>query len=282
MKLSSQQFINCPNKSITLLGMSGVGKTTLSGLLPSDKWFHYSGDYRIGTRYMNEPILDQVKKMAMEHPFLRDQLRKDSIYIRNNITIENLDPISEYLGKIGDPALGGLGLEEFKIRQHIFRQAEVSAMNDVPEFIEKARDIYNYPHFLNDAGGSICGLGSAECWDQLSQKSLVLYLQANTEMEQLLIERAQEYPKPLNYEEAFLEEHIAKYLSEHAIANDAEIVPDEFVKWIFPKLLQWRTPQYEDIAARYGYTADASKIFDLRDEADFIEFVCEAIERDSG
>jgi len=69
MKLTRQQFIDWQNKSITLLGMSGVGKTTLSSLLPSDQWFHYSGDYRIGTRYLNEAILDQVKSIAMEHPF---------------------------------------------------------------------------------------------------------------------------------------------------------------------------------------------------------------------
>ncbi|MBX2869679.1 MAG: hypothetical protein KTR18_13440 [Acidiferrobacterales bacterium] len=278
MKLTREQFIDWPNKSITLLGMSGVGKTTLSSLLPTDQWFHYSGDYRIGTRYLNEAILNQVKKMAMEHPFLRDQLRKDAIYIRSNVTIENLGPISDYLGKIGNPDLGGLELEEFNFRQALFREAEVQAMNDVSAFIDKARNIYGYPHFLNDAGGSICGLGHEECWDQLSQNSLVLYLEANEEMEEVLIERAQKYPKPLNYEVSFLNQHVEEYLHAKKLESDVDIVPDEFVQWIFPKLLKWRKPQYQRIAERYGHTADASKIFELRDEDDFIEFVCDAIE----
>ena len=158
MKLSAQEFRDQEHKSITLLGMSGVGKTFLSNILRKSDWFHYSGDYRIGTRYLNEPILDNIKIKAMQVPFLRDLLRSDSIYINNNITIDNLDVVSSFLGKVGDPELGGLPLEEFKHRQKLFNDAEVAAMNDVPEFIKKARQIYGFNHFINDAGGSICEL----------------------------------------------------------------------------------------------------------------------------
>lgn len=278
MKLTRQQFIDWQNKSITLLGMSGVGKTTLSSLLPSDLWFHYSGDYRIGTRYLNEAILDQVKSIAMEHPFLREQLCKDSIYIRNNITIDNLGPISDFLGEIGNPALGGLGVEEFKRRQWLFRDAEIAAMQDVAAFIERARTIYRYPHFLNDAGGSICGLSDAECWQQLSEKTLVLYLRADEETEQILLQRARKHPKPLNYDEPFLDQHLAEYLAINNLTAVDDIVPDEFVQWVFPGLMEWRRPQYQRIADKYGYTADAGKIPELRDQQDFLEFVCEALD----
>ena len=51
MKLTASEFTKWPNKAITLLGMSGIGKTTLANKLPKSKWFHYSGDYRIGTKY---------------------------------------------------------------------------------------------------------------------------------------------------------------------------------------------------------------------------------------
>ena len=50
MKFTIDEFRAWKNKSVTLLGMSGVGKTHLSMLLRSHHWFHYSGDYRIGTR----------------------------------------------------------------------------------------------------------------------------------------------------------------------------------------------------------------------------------------
>ena len=98
MKMSLKEFNEWPNKAITLLGMSGIGKTTLANRLPKSDWFHYSGDYRIGTQYLNEPILDNIKERAMEIDFLSELLRTDSIYISTNITVDNLYPISTYLG----------------------------------------------------------------------------------------------------------------------------------------------------------------------------------------
>ena len=79
MKLTASEFTKWPNKAITLLGMSGIGKTTLANKLPKSKWFHYSGDYRIGTKYLEEPILDNIKERAMEVSFLKDLLKTASI-----------------------------------------------------------------------------------------------------------------------------------------------------------------------------------------------------------
>ena len=70
MKMSPDQFRSWETKRITLLGMSGVGKTTLANKLPRQSWFHYSGDYRIGTRYLDEPISDNMKLQAMEPMWL--------------------------------------------------------------------------------------------------------------------------------------------------------------------------------------------------------------------
>ena len=142
MRMSRSDFLAWPHKAITLLGMSGVGKTTLAYKLPSSKWFHYSGDYRIGTKYLAEPILDNIKRQAMQVGFLRALLRSDSIYIASNITFHNLQPVSTFLGKIGRTDLGGLPVAEFKRRQGLHRAAEISAMRDVAEFIVKAQEIY--------------------------------------------------------------------------------------------------------------------------------------------
>ena len=92
MQFTIDEFRAWKNKSVTLLGMSGVGKTHLSMLLRSHFWFHYSGDYRIGTRYLDEPIMDLIKEQAMQVPFLRDLLRNDWIQIRNNIKVHDLGP----------------------------------------------------------------------------------------------------------------------------------------------------------------------------------------------
>lgn len=57
MRMTPDEFLRWEHKAITLLGMSGAGKTTLANKLPKTSWFHYSGDYRIGTKYLVEPFL---------------------------------------------------------------------------------------------------------------------------------------------------------------------------------------------------------------------------------
>ncbi len=277
MRLTAAQFRECPNKAITLLGMSGVGKTTFSSKLPSDTWFHYSGDYRIGTKYLDEPILDNIKAHAMQNEFLRDLLLSDSIRIRNNITTDHLHPISKFLGMVGNPGFGGLDVGEFKRRQALFRDAEVRAMADVGRFMKKARQDYRNPHFINDAGGSVCGLNDRECWQGLSETTVILYLEASVEMEKLLLERALQNPKPLFYENEFLDQNLQMYLEQNGLQQTGEIIPDEFFKWVFPHLVDFRKSRYQAIADKYGYTIDAEKISEMRDEKDITELICSAL-----
>ena len=80
-----------PQKRVLVYGMSGLGKTHMSTTVRSSgQWFHYSIDYRIGTRYMGELIADNAKAEAMKVPFLRDLLLSDSIYIGSNITFDTV------------------------------------------------------------------------------------------------------------------------------------------------------------------------------------------------
>ena len=133
MKFSVEEFRAWENKCVTLVGMSGVGKSYLSSTLrQTGSWFHYSGDYRIGTRYLDERILDMIKEQAMKVPFLQELLRNDWIYIRNNIKVEDLGPVLSYVGKLGNPELGGVELETFIKHQACYRQAEIDTMRDVP------------------------------------------------------------------------------------------------------------------------------------------------------
>lgn len=282
MRLSASEFVNSPAKRLSLLGMSGVGKSTLAKKLPSDQWFHFSGDYRIGTRYLDEEIHDTLLLEAMRQPMLEQLLRSDSIYIRSNLTIENLAPLSAYLGKLGNPELGGLELAEFKRRQQLHHDAEIRTFGDVPSFIQRAERIYGYAHFLNDAGGSLCELGDPRVMQTLAEHTLILYLQASSADEELLIERAQSHPKPLYYRAEFLDQQLEIYLRERDLRYVAEVDPNDFVTWVFPALFRSRVPRYEALAKRYGYTVDAREVLAVRDERDFIDLVAEAIDRHDG
>ena len=279
MKLSAGEFRDWSNKRITLLGMSGVGKTRISNLLRRGNWFHYSADYRIGTRYLDEAILDNIKVQAMQVPFLRDLLQSDSIFIRNNITVDHLKPVSTFMGKVGNPELGGLSLKEFKRRQHLHRDAELAAFRDVPEFIQKAQSIYGYSHFINDAGGSLCELDEPEILRLLDEHTLFLYIKASEQDEKALIARAVADPKPLYYRDAFLDEKLSVYMSERQLDYIAQIDPNDFVRWVFPHLFYARIPRYEAIIAEHGYTVTTAELAQVQSESDFIELVARAIER---
>jgi len=279
--LNIDEFRRWEHKCITLLGMSGVGKTCLANILRKHNWFHYSGDYRIGTRYLDEAILDNIKQQVMQVPFLRDLLRSDSIYIVNNITVDNLKPVSSFLGKLGNPELGGLPLPEFKHRQELHRVAEIAAMRDVPEFISKAQTIYGYKHFVNDAGGSVCELDDAETLQVLAENTVILYIKASTHDEQELIERAESDPKPLYYREAFLDQQLEIYMRDNGLPYVAMIDPDAFVRWMFPRLFYSRIPRYEAIAEQYGYTITTEELYQVKDESDFLALVETALARQS-
>ena len=279
MRLSAEEFRNWEHKSITLLGMSGVGKTRLSNMLPNHEWFHFSGDYRIGTHYLDEPILDNIKKQAMQVPFLRDLLRSDSIYIQNNISVNNLQPVSTFLGKLGDPEKDGLPLDEFKYRQELHRQAEIATMRDVPAFIKKAQQLYDYKHFINDAGGSVCELDDEETLEVLAEHTLILYIKATEKNEQSLIRRAESDPKPLYYREAFLDEQLAVYMKENDLEYVAMIDPDEFVRWIFSKLFYSRIPRYDAIAEKYGYTITTDELSQVTNKEELMALIETAINR---
>lgn len=278
MRMTRSQFLSWPHKAITLLGMSGVGKTTLAYKLPRDQWFHYSGDYRIGTKYLAEPILDNIKRQAMKVDFLRDLLRNDSIYISSNVTVHNLQPVATFLGKIGRADMGGLPVDEFKKRQRLHREAEIGAMRDVAEFIGKAQEIYGYDHFINDAGGSLVELDDEQTERTLADNTLILYLKADDAMERELVRRAVSDPKPLYYNEKFLDAKLAEYLSEAELESPDQIVPDEFVRWIFPALVAHRRPKYEALAKRHGYTLNARMAEAVTGESDFLELVASVLD----
>ncbi|MEL6887474.1 MAG: ATPase, partial [Pseudomonadota bacterium] len=61
----AEAWRSADTRRVLVFGMSGLGKTHMSTTLrAAGSWFHYSIDYRIGTRYMGEYITDNAKAEA--------------------------------------------------------------------------------------------------------------------------------------------------------------------------------------------------------------------------
>jgi hypothetical protein len=45
------------------------------------------------------------------------------------------------------------------------------------------------------------------------------------------------------------------------------------VRWVFPRLFRARTPRYEALAERFGYTVTTVEMSCVRDERDFIDLL---------
>lgn len=277
-------WLEAPEKHLLFFGMSGLGKTTAANLLrDAGDWFHYSVDYRIGTAYMGEHIADNLKQQAMGVPFLAELLRSDSIYIGSNITFDNLAPLSTYLGKPGNPDLGGLPFAEYLRRQALHRRAEINALLDTPSFITRARDLYGYPHFVADTGGSICEVVDPEnpqdeVLSALSQTTLMVWIEGSEAHTEELIRRFQKAPKPMYYHPEILQVFWADYLKENNV-SEAEVDPNAFVRAAYAKALAHRNPIYAAMARNWGIRVTMDEMAGLRDAADVTDLVATALGR---
>jgi hypothetical protein len=280
---TASDYLAAPKKRVLLFGMSGLGKTHLANMLRDQgSWFHYSVDYRIGTRYMNEFIADNFKREAMRVPLLRELLMTDSVYIASNITFNNLAPLSTYLGKPGNPAKGGLPFAEYMARQEQHRAAEVSAMLDTARFIDRAEAIYGYPSFVCDTSGSICEVvdpddPSDPVLKQLSETLLLVWIKGSEAHTSELVRRFDRAPKPMYYQPDFLHAVWEDYRTTHSVSEET-CDPDHFVRWTYARALAHRQPRYAAMA-RQGVTVTAEDVAKVRDPAGFDAMIAAAIER---
>ena len=280
---NAQQWLNAPNKKVLLFGMSGLGKTHVSNMLrASGGWFHYSVDYRIGTRYMGEAIVDNFKREAMRNPFLRDLLKTDSIHIGSNMSFENLSPLSTYLGKPGNPSHGGLEFSEYQRRQGEHHRAEVAALLDTSHFIGRAHGLYGYSNFVCDTGGSICEV--VDPFDEndpvlkhLSDNLLLVGIESSPEHNANLSRRFDADPKPMCYQAGFLDKSWARYLNENNVTSD-EVSPDAFVRWAFAQALERRQPLYGAMAKNWGISVSADDIANAATPDKFEAMIANALE----
>ena len=279
------------HKRVLLFGMSGLGKTHISNILrdaPKARggWFHYSVDYRIGTRYLGEHIRDNFKREAMKNPFLRPLLMSDSIEITSNISFANLAPLSTWLGKPGNPAKGGLPFAEYQVRQALHHDAEVAALVDTTRFIARAGDIYGYSHFVCDSGGSICevvepGNPDDPVLRELSDHLLMVWIEGSDAHTDELVRRFKKAPKPMYYRPDFMLASWQAYLAERGVC-EAEVDPDDFMAATYARAMAHRQPLYAAIARNWGVKVQADDVARITDAEGFAALIARALEARAG
>ncbi len=250
MKITSRDFLNSPNKSITLLGMSGAGKTHISCQLEDWGWHNYSCDYVIGDKY------------------LKDELSDIGL-----VTADDIGALSVYLGKLGDESLGGFGLELFKERQKAYYDAEIAALEDMGRVMDSVDG-----DFIHDSTGSLCEVKDERLMQKIGEQTLFIYLKTDKQEEEVVLQRAREYPKPLFFPPEFLAVNLDEFLREFHINGVENIVPDDFSRWVFPILFEARKPKYQRLADLYGVTINASEFKNLKSSEEFVDIIAKALE----
>lgn len=250
MKLTAQAFKALPKKRITLLGMSGSGKTYITGYLQDYGWEGYSCDYQIGAK------------------FLKEDLRRSE-----GFSAQDIRALSHFIGKLGNPDLGGYELDLFLKRQKAYYDAECKAIAEAALLCGQSAG-----HFVHDSTGSLCEILDDALIDQIGQNSLFVYLKADAQGEKEVLQRAQDYPKPLFFPPNDLSRWIEEYMQQNALNEVLDIVPDDFSRWVFPKLFQSRKPKYQKLADRYGVTIESKCFLGIKNSDDFIDIVAEHLE----
>ena len=275
---SRQEYLSAPKKSVAIFGMSGLGKTVLSNMLRQEAdWFHYSVDYRIGTRYMSEPIVDNFKREAMKSPLLAELLKSDSIYLASNITFENLAPLSTYLGKPGASDKGGIPFKEYCKRQDEHREAEIHAVKDTAHFHNRASEIYGYQNFVVDCSGSLCeivgdDISNCAIMSALSQCALPVWIEGPESHNDELVRRFKKSPKPMYYKPDFLHTKWQEYLEKNQVSG-TKVDPDDFLVWGYEQLLKNRLPRYRAMAKNWGITVSALEVMNVKTPANFNDLI---------
>jgi GTPase SAR1 family protein len=253
MPITKSDFNAIDKKVITLMGMSGVGKTYLSILMSKNGWHHYSCDFEIGTKYLGQEI-------------------EETLGEPNSVTADDLSQLSRYVSRLGNPEEGGLPYDEFKRRQQKYLEAECRSLNELKNIVKQAH-AEGIQNVINDSTGSLCEIDDEVLLDNIDENSLIVYIKANAEQEQEVLKRAQEYPKPLFYSPERFDFWVAEFLKEKELSSSDEIDRDEFSRWVFPRLFENRLPKYQAIADKYGVTIPSEEFLDVKNEQDFLDVI---------
>lgn len=253
MIMTGEEFLAQPRKRITLIGMSGVGKSYTSHALENMGWTNYSCDYLIGTKYL-------------------DDVMQETLSFETTVGKDNMAFLSKFVGMLGSPDKGGLSMEEFRRRQQLYYEAECDSLRDMRAAVEAAEG-----HFVCDSSGSFCEIDDESILHEVGEQSLIVYLKVRQEGHAEILDRAFKSPKPLYFPPSFLTERLQRYFEKFDLVDFDEIDPLEFLRWVFPSLFESRLPKYKKLAQRYGVVVPSHEmVFETEDE--FFQIIAKALD----
>lgn len=269
-------------RHITLIGTSGVGKTTLAERLSRGNWYHYSGDYRIATRYLNEAIADWLEAEAKSHPLFAHLIENDALRLQGKASFANLQILSAFVGKLGQ-GQGAYDVQTFTHRQRLFAEAEKRAMYDVGDFIARAHKRHGKSRFINDAGGSIGEYTDDEAlFAYLCERTLLVYIHADDALNEEILRRAIAHPKPICYDPQFLADAIRAYGAMSGEGDPDRFDADAFLRYVAPKMLAHRRERFMLLARRYGVVLDARAVWQVQSPQAFEDMLAQAVREQRG
>ena len=255
-------------KKITLIGMSGLGKTFISHILHvKHGWLHYSVDFRIGSNYLHESIFktcDKTKKSSNER----------------NFSIKDLSLLSKYLGKPGNPSANGLDFAEYMKRQKEHRVAEISSMLDIPDYIATHLQPPK-TNFVCDTSGSLCEIVDPQdpkdpILSNIAEQTLIILIKETDSQMKELKDRFKKDPKPMYYKEDFLSKTWRDFCVKKNVTGN-QVDPDEFSLYGFEKLISHRRPIYNLIAKNWGIEIPFTAINKIKSAVDLNKLIYQSL-----
>ncbi len=237
---------------ISLVGMSGIGKTTFAMSQNPSEYFHYSVDYIIGQYLLKNDILCDISSQITKNELISQLIKKNNINLNANIKIKDLSLVSSFLSKFGSIKLGGLQKDEFLRRQNLYAEAEKVATLHLYKIANKIFSL-GYKYIINDLTGSICEIINFDDPNDeilhFLKKTTIKYFSTTQEYIQELINRSQKSPKPLLYNKNFFLTALENFKKHNKIEYENQIDPDQFCRYIFPILITNREKKYTNIAS---------------------------------
>jgi hypothetical protein len=112
----------------------------------------------------------------------------------------------------------------------------------------------------------------------LSKNTLIVYIKTNKDSERMLIERSKTQLKPVYYHPVFFASALQVFLEKNSLEYVAQINPDAFARWVFPRLVEDRLAKYQSLADQYGCIIKSDDLYHCHSEDDVINLIAGALD----